>query len=255
MRAFMPAKRALRNKETPSKVRGFFPTPKGDDLDSESLRSFLAGHDVEGAFSLDAFVEAIRDATKGKAADRFGCRVEHVQALLGTEDGRVAIELMRRRMLAIFAGKAPASILEMAGGGRLIALDKPDNRGVRPVVVVDTPRKLALSAIATQVRPALQSHFFSSNGRVVQHACAVSRGTQKFHLAASEYFRLNKKHILVLTDADIAFQKVSIQRAVDGAKQLGEAGVPLLWAIAGLRNPVTHLVFFTNRARERSSNE
>ena len=55
VKALMPHKRAPRNEETLSKVRGFFPTPKGDDLDSESLRSFLAGHDVEGAFSLDAF--------------------------------------------------------------------------------------------------------------------------------------------------------------------------------------------------------
>ena len=104
MKALMPHKRAPRNEETLSKVRGFFPTPEGDALDPGSLRSFLTGHDIEGAFSLDAYVEAIRGATKGKAADRFGCRAEHVQALLGSEDGRVAIALMRRRMLAIFAG-------------------------------------------------------------------------------------------------------------------------------------------------------
>ena len=150
VRALMPAKRAPRNDETLAKVREFFPAPAGDELDLESLRSLLAGRDVEEAFSLDAFVATIRDADKGKAADRFGCRAEHVQALLGTEDGRAAIALMRKRQLAIFAGKAPTSILQVAGGGRLIALEKPNNRGVRPVVVVDTPRKLALSAIAAQ---------------------------------------------------------------------------------------------------------
>ena len=200
----------------------------------ESLRTLLAERDVEEAFSPDAFVETIRDAARGKAADRFGCRAEHLQALLGSEDGRTAIALIRQRDLAIFAGKAPVSILRVAGGGRLIALEKPDNRGVRPVVVVDTPRKLALSAIVAQVRPSLQPHFSSLNGRVVQHACGVSRGTQKFHLAVSEYLRLNKTDILVLADSDNAFQRVSVQRAVEGAKRLGEAGVPLLWAIAGV---------------------
>ena len=110
VRALMPAKRAPRNDETLAKVREFFPAPAGDELDMESLRSLLAGRDVEEAFSLDAFVATIRDADRGKAADRFGCRAEHVQALLGTEDGRAAIALMRKRELAIFAGKAPTSI-------------------------------------------------------------------------------------------------------------------------------------------------
>ena len=111
-------------------------------------------------------------------------------------------------------------------------------------MVVDTPRKLALSAIAAQVRPFLQPHFSSSNGRVVQHACGVSRGTQKFHLAVSEYLRLNKTDILVLADSDNAFQRVSVQRAVEGAKRLGEAGVPLLWAIAGLYASPSPISFF-----------
>ena len=62
--------------------------------------------------------------------------------------------------------------------------------------------------------------------------------------AASEYLRLNKEDILVLTDSDIAFQRVSIQRAVEGAKQLGEAGVPLLWAIAGLYASSSPISFF-----------
>ena len=133
---------------------------------------------------------------------------------------------MRLHELAIFSRKAPTSILEIAGGGRLIALEKPDNRGIRPVVVVDTSRKLALSAIAKQVNPFLPAHFLSQDNRVVQLACGVSRGTQKFHLTALEYLRLNKEDILVLADSDIAFQKVAIQRAVIGAEQLGEAGVP-----------------------------
>jgi len=251
VRALMPAKRAPRNAETLAKVRGFFPAPRGDELDLESLRALLAERDVEEAFSLDTFAETIRDAARGKAADRFGCRAEHLQALLGSEDGRAAIALIRQRELAILAGKAPASILSVAGGGRLIALEKPDNRGVRPVVVVDTPRKLALSAIAAQVRPSLQPHFSSSNGRVVQHACGVSRGTQKFHLAVSEYLRLNKTDILVLADSDNAFQRVSVQRAVEGAKRLGEAGVPLLWAIAGLYATPSPISFFLeNGTRE-----
>ena len=129
----------------------FIPEGGGDAFDGHHLRSCLRQRDVEDAFSLEAFAETIRDAKRGKTVDRFGVRAEHIRALQGSENGEAAIALIRTVALAIFAEKAPASTLETAGGGRLTALAKPDNRGVRPVVVVDTSRKLALSTIAREV--------------------------------------------------------------------------------------------------------
>ena len=86
---------------------------------------------------------------------------------------------------------------------------------------------------------------------MLQLACGVSRGTTKFHLAASEYLRLNKEDVIVLADSDIAFQKVAIQRAVIGAEGLGGAGVPLLWAIAGLYARPSPVSFFLDSGERR----
>ena len=99
--------------------------------------------------------------------------------------------LSRKCKLAIFYGKVLDSIEGIVGGGRLVALEKPDNRGVCPIVVVDTPRNLALSTIAKNVTS------LSSQSDPSTKSPAVSCSTQKLHLQASVYFCLNKTMFLL----------------------------------------------------------
>lgn len=101
--ALTPAERAPRNEATFEALCGFFPEAGGDAFDGHHLRSLLRDRDVEDAFSLEAYAETIRDAKRGKAADRFGVRAEHIQALQGSENGEAAIALMRTAALAIYA--------------------------------------------------------------------------------------------------------------------------------------------------------
>jgi hypothetical protein len=86
--ALTPAERAPRNDVTFDALRAFFPEGGGDAFDGHHLRSLLRERDVEDAFSLEAYAETIRDAKRGKAADRFGVRADTSKLCRAARTGR-----------------------------------------------------------------------------------------------------------------------------------------------------------------------
>ncbi|CAE6950253.1 unnamed protein product [Symbiodinium sp. CCMP2592] len=121
-------------------------------------------------FPLPAFVACLRSARRGAAAGPSGATNEHLRILLDDEGDT---QLLHRAACRLARADLPPPVLAALRVGRLTALQKPNGRGVRALVIGDVLRRLvgeggeqgdplmpALYALAQQ--PALQRIFVAS---------------------------------------------------------------------------------------------
>jgi hypothetical protein len=145
----------------------------------------------------------------------------------------------------MLSDKAPESFSDIAGGGRLAALEKVPS-GIRPIGVIDTLRKMIGSAFVAKVSLLLESKIGPEGNflRCIQFACGVSKCTQKNYLAVSEYLRLHPENIVILADVKNAFNCVSLAQVLEGIKLLGPDGHPLLWYLAAFYSKNSDMSYF-----------
>ncbi|CAE7314420.1 unnamed protein product [Symbiodinium sp. CCMP2592] len=90
-------------------------------------------------FPLPAFVACLRSARRGAAAGPSGATNEHVRILLDDEGDT---QLLHRAACRLARADLPPPVLAALRVGRLTALQKPNGRGVRALVIGDVLRRL-----------------------------------------------------------------------------------------------------------------
>ena len=96
-------------------------------------------------FPLPAFLAGLRKARRGAAAGPSGATNEHLRILL---DDEVDSQLLHCAAQRLAQADVPAAALAALRVGRIVALQKPDGRGVRALVVGDVLRRLVGRALA-----------------------------------------------------------------------------------------------------------
>ena len=104
----------------------------------------------------ESFTQAVTHLKKKKAADAAGWRAEFLKALNTKALG--ALEEVCEHII-MEEGFVPKSISPYFFGARLIALSKGEQRGVRPIAIGTTLRKLISLSIAITIKSRLPSFF------------------------------------------------------------------------------------------------
>ena len=151
--ALRPVPSAPGTAETLASLRELHPKPTGKKFRGEFWKQRLKDLFVQEApegdlFSVEDYARALKSARAGKAADRWGCRYEHLKVLAGRADDRPdTFRAMHLQAMAALAGDVPQSLADCLGGARLAALSKPGSAeagrsAIRPIGVTDIVRRL-----------------------------------------------------------------------------------------------------------------
>ena len=165
-------------------------------------------------------IKVLKSATRGAAQDCMGWRVESLQALCAFPD---AIEALTSLIRALARGDLHDSATELLTRARLVALAKEDG-GIRPIGICAVFRNLVGRILLSAWREDLDAHFTEKggNGRLLQLAVGVPRGTQICCTHIAEYLRLNPTHVAIEGDVRNAFNEVWRTAIVEGIMALGE---------------------------------
>ena len=96
-------------------------------------------------FLLPAFLAGLRKARRGAAAGPSGATNEHLRILL---DDEVDGQLLHCAAQCLAQADVPAPALAAIRVGRIVALQKPDGRGIRALVIGDVLRRLVGRVLA-----------------------------------------------------------------------------------------------------------
>lgn len=165
-------------------------------------------------------IKALKSATKGAAQYCMGWRVESLQAPCAFPD---AIEALTSLVRALARGDLNDSATELLTRARLVALAKEDG-GLRPIGICAVFRNLVGQILLSAWREDLDAHLTEKggNGRLLQLAVGVPRGTQICCTHIAEYLRLNPAHVAIEGDVRNAFNEVWRTAIVEGIMALGE---------------------------------
>ena len=103
--------------------------------------------------SLPAFLACLRTARRGAAAGPSGATAEHLRILL---DDEVDSQLLHCAAQRLAQADVPDAALAAIRVGRIVALQKPDGRGIRALVVGDVLRRLVGRTLAQAFAPYLE---------------------------------------------------------------------------------------------------
>lgn len=219
--ALRPAPSAPGTAETLASLRELHPKPTGEEFWGEfwkrRLRDLIAEAPAGDLFGVEDYARALKSAMAGKAADRWGCRYEHLKVLAGRADKRPACFLgMHRLAMAVLSGDIPESLVDCIGGARLAALSKPGAEGtgraaIRPIGVIDIVRRLIARAAMKVTGDAVGDFLSDGDKRVWQLACNISRGVHKAFVGVIETLRNHPEWLAVTGDVRNAFKSISLE--------------------------------------------
>ena len=115
---------------------------------SREIPAEVLAHVPPAAFTLDEdqLFACLSTARKGRAADLFGTRLEHLRVLL---DNEAVWNRFTRMAQAFCRAEAPQAVMELMKRGRMTALKKQDGRA-RGIVTGCALRRLISKAVARQ---------------------------------------------------------------------------------------------------------
>ena len=102
---------------------------------------------------LSAFLACLRTARRGAAAGPSGATAEHLRILLDDEVDSQQLHCAAQRLAQ---ADVPDAALAAIRVGRIVALQKPDGRGIRALVVGDVLRRLVGRTLAQAFAPHLE---------------------------------------------------------------------------------------------------
>ena len=152
-------------------------------------------------FPLPAFVACLRTARRGAAAGPSGATNEHLRILLDDEGDT---QLLHGAACRIAHADLPPPVLAALRIGRMTALQKPNGRGIRALVVGDVLRRLVGRALAQAFAPHFQRACLPH-----QFGLSTRAGTEALARVLRAATELDPRATVLSVDAVGAFDHVS----------------------------------------------
>ena len=150
----------------------------------------------------DDVLTAVASAPKRKSEDMNGWRVEFLMALLNFPDALAALVTIFRQ---ICTGALPVQAAAAFRRGRLVAIQKPDPGGIRPIGIPLVWRRMAGRIFNAKHKDELKHTCVGLDGRVVQFAIGRASGPQAMSISLQELMERNLTWILASLDIKNAF--------------------------------------------------
>ena len=168
---------------------------------------------------LPAFLACLRTARRGAAAGPSAATNEHLRALLDDEDDSRLLHCAAQRLAQ---ADVPGPALAALRVGRIVALQKPNGRGVRALVVGDVFRRLVGRTLAQSFAPQFQQACLPH-----QYGLSARAGTEALTRVLRTAIEVDPRATILSVDAVGAFDHVSRQ-AMLGALSSHPGLQPLL---------------------------
>ena len=152
-------------------------------------------------FPLPAFVACLRTARRGAAAGPSGATNEHLRILLDDEGDT---QLLHGAACRLAHAYLPPPVLAALRIGRMTALQKPNGRGIRALVVGDVLRRLVGRALAQAFAPHFQRACLPH-----QFGLSTRAGTEALARVLRAATELDPRATVLSVDAVGAFDHVS----------------------------------------------
>lgn len=124
--------------------------------------------------------DAVASAPEKKSEDAFGWKAEHLKALLASAPALAALVSL---FLIICRGALPNLAAAAMAGARLVALNKPDNAGIRPIGVPLVWRRVAGRIFNLKRKATWKDSLCSLGGRVCQFVVGWKSGSHALNTA------------------------------------------------------------------------